>query len=69
MYRSKCQYPCQYQLFADVFSLFGLMQVIQHRLAEMKTEICIGRAFADQCLERHAATGLDSQSASMAKYW
>ncbi len=35
----------------------------------MKTEICIGRAFADQCLERHAATGLDSQSASMAKYW
>ncbi|GFN78844.1 long-chain specific acyl-coa dehydrogenase, mitochondrial [Plakobranchus ocellatus] len=45
------------------------LQVIQHKLAEMKTEIAVGRAFMDQCLEIHNTRGLDSSSASMAKYW
>ncbi|KAK3801118.1 hypothetical protein RRG08_029378 [Elysia crispata] len=45
------------------------VQVIQHQLAELKTEIAIGRAFIDQCLEIHNTRGLDSSTASMAKYW
>ncbi|KAL8618484.1 hypothetical protein ACOMHN_049901 [Nucella lapillus] len=45
------------------------LQTIQHKLAELKTEICVGRAFVDQCLEIHNTRGLDSYSASMAKYW
>jgi len=47
----------------------GALQVTQHKLAEMKTNICIGRAFADNCLKIHSERGLDSISASMAKYW
>lgn len=45
------------------------LQTIQHKLAELKTETCIGRAFVDQCLEIHNERGLDSSTASMAKYW
>lgn len=45
------------------------LQVTKHRLAEMKTEICVVRAFVDQCLELHAASKLDSAMASMAKYY
>ncbi|XP_033098134.1 long-chain specific acyl-CoA dehydrogenase, mitochondrial-like [Anneissia japonica] len=45
------------------------LQTIQHKLAEMKTEICIGRAFIDQCIELYAEGRLDSSTASMAKYW
>ncbi|PVD35962.1 hypothetical protein C0Q70_02931 [Pomacea canaliculata] len=45
------------------------LQTVQHKMAEMKTEICITRAFVDQCLEIHNNRGLDSSSASMAKYW
>ncbi|XP_013409660.1 long-chain specific acyl-CoA dehydrogenase, mitochondrial [Lingula anatina] len=45
------------------------LQTIQHKLAEMKTEICVGRSFMDQCLEIHQNRGCDSFSASMAKYW
>ena len=42
---------------------------MQHRLAELKTEICIGRAFLDNCIAQHNEQRLDSQQASMAKYW
>ncbi|XP_076437512.1 long-chain specific acyl-CoA dehydrogenase, mitochondrial-like [Babylonia areolata] len=45
------------------------LQTIQHKMAEMKTEISVGRAFVDQCLEIHNTRGLDSSTASMAKYW
>jgi len=45
------------------------LQTIQHKLAEMKTEISVTRAFVDQCLEIHNTRGLDSSTASMAKYW
>ena len=46
-----------------------LLQTIQHKLAELKSAICVGRAFVDQCLEIHNEKGLDSETASMAKYW
>ena len=45
------------------------LQTIQHKLAEMKTEICVARSFVDSCISIHNRDGLDSQTASMAKYW
>ncbi|XP_053355920.1 long-chain specific acyl-CoA dehydrogenase, mitochondrial [Clarias gariepinus] len=45
------------------------LQTVQHRLAELKTEICVGRAFIDNCLQLHSEKKLDSGTASMAKYW
>ena len=45
------------------------MQTVQHKLAEMKTDICVGRAFVDQCMKLHSEKRLDSGMASMAKYW
>lgn len=45
------------------------LQTVQHRLAELKTEICVGRVFVDNCLELHSQKKLDSSTASMAKYW
>ncbi|MEE6490989.1 hypothetical protein FKM82_016068 [Ascaphus truei] len=45
------------------------LQTVQHKLAEMKTQICVGRSFLDNCLQLHAEKRLDSSTASMAKYW
>lgn len=44
-------------------------QVTKHKLAEMKTELAVGRAFVDQCLELHKDHKLASEAASMAKCW
>jgi len=44
-------------------------QVVNHKLAEMKTAICITRHFIDDCLEQFKDGRLDPYSASMAKYW
>ena len=44
-------------------------QNTQFKLAEMKTEISIGRIFYNDCVARHIAGGLDATTASMAKYW
>jgi acyl-CoA dehydrogenase len=44
-------------------------QNTQFRLAELKTEITIGRVFYNDCVTRHLAGGLDPVTASMAKYW
>lgn len=45
------------------------LPTIQTTLAEMKTEICVARAFMDQCLQLHDEDRLDAAGASMAKYW
>ncbi|XP_065566065.1 long-chain specific acyl-CoA dehydrogenase, mitochondrial-like [Artemia franciscana] len=45
------------------------LQTVQHGLAELKTEIAVGRAFIDQCISLHAKNQLDSGMASMSKYW
>lgn len=50
---------------ASIFS----PQTVQHKLAELKTEICVARAFVDNCLQLHTEKRLDATSASMAKYW
>ncbi|XP_045662597.1 long-chain specific acyl-CoA dehydrogenase, mitochondrial isoform X2 [Ursus americanus] len=44
------------------------MQAVQHKLAELKTHICVTRAFVDSCLQLHEKKRLDSATASMAKY-
>jgi len=38
-------------------------------LAELKTEVQIGRVFVDRCIELMLAGALDPVTASMAKYW
>eukprot|EP00037_Helgoeca_nana_P014498 m.135211 g.135211 ORF g.135211 m.135211 type:complete len:435 (-) comp22577_c0_seq1:222-1526(-) len=50
-------------------TLFKGMQTIRHELAEIKTEVAVGRAFYDNCLMLHNEGRLDSQMASMAKYY
>lgn len=45
------------------------LQVTQHKLAEMKTEICIGRCFVDNCIQLFQQGKLDYTTVSMAKYW
>jgi long-chain-acyl-CoA dehydrogenase len=45
------------------------LQTIKHRLATLKTEITIGRTFADRCIELLSEKKLDNSTASMAKYW
>ncbi len=44
-------------------------QHIRMKLAEMKTEIQIGRVFVDRCLQEYRAGSLDPQTAAMAKWW
>ncbi len=44
-------------------------QNTQFKLAELKTEATIGRVFYNDCVARHLEGGLDSATASMAKYW
>jgi acyl-CoA dehydrogenase len=41
----------------------------QFVLAECKSEVTIGRVFHDHCIERYLNGGLDTATASMAKYW
>ncbi|KAA0203797.1 hypothetical protein HAZT_HAZT000560 [Hyalella azteca] len=45
------------------------MQVIQHKMAELKTSICVARAFTDQCIDLHTQKRLDQYTAAMQKYW
>jgi len=58
---------------ATHFQAFGAplanLQTIKHRLATLKTEITIGRTFADRCIELLSEKKLDNATASMAKYW
>lgn len=44
-------------------------QNTRFKLAEIATEVTIGRTFADRCVELHSEKKLDSATASMAKYW
>jgi len=45
------------------------LQTVRHKLAEMKTETVVARAFVDQCIALHAEGKLDPAMASMAKYF
>ncbi|XP_071826548.1 long-chain specific acyl-CoA dehydrogenase, mitochondrial-like isoform X3 [Apostichopus japonicus] len=43
------------------------LQTVQHRLAELKTKICVNRAFVDQCTQMYQEGRLDNVTASMIK--
>lgn len=43
-------------------------QNTQFKLAEMKSEATMAKAFVNHCVERHLNGGLDTETASMAKY-
>ncbi|KAM8721875.1 long-chain specific acyl-CoA dehydrogenase, mitochondrial [Acanthopagrus schlegelii] len=66
MFEETRNYVLQRKAFGKTISN---LQTVQHKLAEMKTEICVGRAFVDNCLQLHAEKRLDPATASMAKYW
>ena len=44
-------------------------QNTRFKLAEMATEIQVGRVFVDRCLELHLNKKLDVPTAAMLKYW
>ncbi len=44
-------------------------QNTQFELAECKTEATVARVFIDHCIGRHIDSGIDTATASMAKYW
>jgi long-chain-acyl-CoA dehydrogenase len=54
--------------FPSVTGTLSDLQTIRHKLAEIKTEVAVARAFYDRCLELHHHKKLDNQMASMAKY-
>lgn len=47
----------------------GKFQWNRFKLAEMQTEVMIGRTFVDKCIEELNAKTLTAEKAAMAKYW
>jgi len=45
------------------------LQTIQHKLAEVKTDVAVARAFTDNAMLMYQNGVLDQNTASMAKYW
>ncbi|KAJ8035904.1 Long-chain specific acyl-CoA dehydrogenase, mitochondrial [Holothuria leucospilota] len=66
MFEITLDYVCKRKAFGKKLSN---LQTIQHRLAQMKTELCVSRAFVDQCILLQEEGKLDSSSASMCKLW
>jgi acyl-CoA dehydrogenase len=60
------QYTNERKAFGQEIAKF---QNTRFKLAELKTEIQIGRVFVDRCIELLLANKLDPATASMAKYW
>jgi acyl-CoA dehydrogenase len=44
-------------------------QSVRFKLAELKTEVQVGRVFVDRCIEAVLKKELDTATASMAKLW
>ena len=47
----------------------GSMQTVRHKLAEIATITRVARVFVDDCVGKLLAGKLDTETASMAKYW
>ena len=60
------QYTNERKAFGQEIAKF---QNTRFKLAELKTEIQIGRVFVDRCIELILENKLDPATASMAKYW
>lgn len=59
-------YVMERQAFGKSVAEFQNTQFV---LAECKTEATIAKVFLDHCITQHLANGLDTATASMAKYW
>jgi acyl-CoA dehydrogenase len=60
------QYTNERKAFGQEIAKF---QNTRFKLAELKTEIQVGRVFVDRCIELLLENKLDPATASMAKYW
>ncbi|HYW02755.1 MAG TPA: acyl-CoA dehydrogenase family protein [Gammaproteobacteria bacterium] len=60
------EYTKERQAFGQPIAKF---QNTRFKLAELKTNVTIGRIFIDHCIEQHLQGKLDVTTAAMAKYW
>ena len=65
-YRATLDYVRERQAFGRAIADF---QNTRFKLAEVATQIMVGRAFIDQCVERLLSGTLDAATAAMAKLW
>ena len=65
-YRATLDYVRERQAFGRPIADF---QNTRFKLAEVATQIAVGRAFIDRCVEQLLASALDTATASMAKLW
>ena len=65
-YQATLEYVRERQAFGKSVAEF---QNTKFQLAEIATEIAVGRAFMDRCVEKLVAGTLDTATASMAKLW
>lgn len=65
-YRTTLEYVRGRKAFGQMVADFQHTRFV---LAELKTELRLGRTFVDRCLQDMAEGTLDAQAASMAKYW
>ncbi|QNP48536.1 acyl-CoA dehydrogenase family protein [Diaphorobacter aerolatus] len=65
-YEATLKYVRERQAFGKAIAEF---QNTRFKLAEMATQIRVGRAFIDQCIELQLRGELDATTASMAKLW
>ena len=65
-YRATLDYVHQRQAFGRALADF---QNTRFKLAEVATQIMVGRAFIDRCVEQLLAGTLDAATAAMAKLW
>ena len=65
-YRQTLAYVKERKLFGRGL---GEFQNTRFRLADLRTEIAVGRAYVDQMLVRYIEGGLDAESAALAKLW
>ncbi|MBP6901789.1 MAG: acyl-CoA dehydrogenase family protein [Burkholderiaceae bacterium] len=65
-YEATLTYVRERKAFGQAIADF---QNTKFKLAEVATQIAVGRAFIDQCVEKIVAGQLDTATASMAKLW
>ena len=65
-FRETLAYTNDRRAFGQPISAF---QHLRFQLAEMKTEITIGRAFLERCVACFEGAGLPADEAAMCKYW
>jgi alkylation response protein AidB-like acyl-CoA dehydrogenase len=64
--KSTLDYVRQRKVFGQTVFDF---QTTKHKLAELKTELLIGRTFVDRCIQQMMDAELDPTTSAMAKYW